>query len=258
MVGTTVAPWQLFFQQSYISDKRSPRGSSGTDRIRAADFRIGGPRAYMQMVQFCASAASAGRKYSQGPLLCGIGGPFFRPAPRYLGEKPLTGRVRAGVSASPGSKSRTRSGLRRGGKRAWGPLSRSRGRSRWSARARWMPVCRRWRTSRTSKHVDDWALPRCRRPGRDGSRGRRAGRGGGGPVAPGGAGARHRPGRRPCPGVGQAGPADPRRTRAGAAARLSQRAGPGHCSGAAAAGPAGRLARRALRWVGLSPRQPGW
>ena len=107
------------------------------------------------------------------------------------------------------------------------------------------------------KHVDDRPLPRCRRPGQGGSRGRRAGRGGGGPVAPGGAGARHRPGRRPCPGVGQAGPADPRRTRAGTAARLSQRAGPGHRSRAAAAGPAGRLARRAVRRVGLSPRQPG-
>ncbi len=258
MVGTTVAPWQLFFQQSYISDKRSPRGSSGTDRIRAADFRIGGPRAYMQMVQFCASAASAGRKYSQGPLLCGIGGLLFRPAPRYLGEKPLTGRVRAGVSASPGSKSRRGLGSDAGGS---GRGARCRGAGAAAGGRRGPDGCLSVGDGGLrgpQKHVDDWALPRCRRPGRDGSRGRRAGRGGGGPVAPGGAGARHRPGRRPCPGVGQAGPADPRRTRAGAAARLSQRAGPGHCSGAAAAGPAGRLARRALRWVGLSPRQPGW
>ena len=57
--------------------------------------------------------------------------------------------------------------------------------------------------------------------------------------------------------VGQAWPADPRRARAGAAARLPQRAGAGRRRGAAAAGPARRVARRALRRVRLSPGQPG-
>ena len=32
IVGTTVAPWQLFFQQSYVVDKRITPGSSATRR----------------------------------------------------------------------------------------------------------------------------------------------------------------------------------------------------------------------------------
>ena len=53
------------------------------------------------------------------------------------------------------------------------------------------------------------------------------------------------------------GPLRPRRARAGAAARVSHRAGARRGARAAAAGPAGRVARRALRRVRLSPRQPG-
>jgi len=54
-----------------------PGAQTPDRRIRAADFRVGGPRAYTQMVQFCASAASAGGKYSQRSLLCDIGSLLF-------------------------------------------------------------------------------------------------------------------------------------------------------------------------------------
>ena len=77
-------------------------------------------------------------------------------------------------------------------------------------------------------------------------------------AAPGGAGARHRPRRCARQRVGQAGSADPRRARAGAAARLSQRAGARRRCRAAPAGPAGRIAWRGLGWVRLPPGQSGW
>jgi len=32
IVGTTIAPWQLFFQQSYVIDKRITRVSSATKK----------------------------------------------------------------------------------------------------------------------------------------------------------------------------------------------------------------------------------
>ena len=53
------------------------------------------------------------------------------------------------------------------------------------------------------------------------------------------------------------GPLTPRRARAGAAARLPQRAGARRLPGAAPAGPAGRIPRRAVRRVRLPPGQPG-
>ena len=113
----------------------------------------------------------------------------------------------------------------------------------------------RWLTSRTEEHVDTGhaaAWPASRpRPPQCGDVLRR-----GAPVVPGGTRARHRPGHRPGTDLGQARAAQPRRARAGPAARLSQRAGPRRGRGAAAAGPAGRLARRAVRRLRLSPGCP--
>jgi hypothetical protein len=78
-----------------------------------------------------------------------------------------------------------------------------------------------------------------------------------GRAAPRGAGARHRARRGAGQRVGEARPADPWRARAGAAACLPQRAGARRLSGAAPAGPAGRLPRRAVRRIRIPPRQPG-
>jgi hypothetical protein len=56
--------------------------------------------------------------------------------------------------------------------------------------------------------------------------------------------------------VGEARPADPRGARAGAAACVPQRTGARRLSGAAPAGPAGRIPRRAVRRVRIPPGQP--